>query len=174
MPFGVGATGLRKTALKGWQLGLIASWRSANPFTVDSNFDFHNIGRASVNRPDLKGDPNDGPKTATQWFNTAAFVNPVRGVIGQAGRNIVNGDTFAEVDFSLLKDTMIGEKLKVQFRAELFNVSNHTNFGTPNRTYTPIATGYTAGVSANTNPDFGKMFGAADPRVAQIALKLIF
>ena len=101
-------------------------------------------------------------------------MNPVRGVIGQAGRNIVNGDTFAEVDFSLLKDTMIGEKLKVQFRAELFNVANHTNFGAPNRTYTPIATGYTAGVSANTNPDFGKMFGAADPRVAQIALKLIF
>ncbi|NOT60854.1 MAG: hypothetical protein HOP19_11595, partial [Acidobacteria bacterium] len=172
--FGAGAQGAAKKLAEGWQFGLIASWRSANPFTVDSTFDFSNIGRASSNRPDLGGNPNAGPKTAERWFNTTAFVNPVRGVFGNAGRNIVNGDTFTSVDFSLLKDTTLTEKVKLQFRAELFNVGNHTNFGSPNRTYAPVAAGYTAGVSANTNPDFGRMFGAADPRVAQLALKLVF
>lgn len=101
-------------------------------------------------------------------------MNPVRGTFGAAGRNIVRGDTLTSVDFSVLKDFAVTEKLKVQFRAEVFNVGNHTNFGTPNRTYTPIATGYTAGASANTNPDFGRVFGAGDPRVAQMALKVVF
>jgi hypothetical protein len=174
LPFGASLNGAAKQLAHGWQLGLIGSWRSGNPFTVDSNFDFGNIGRASANRPDLAGDPNAGPKTATQWFNTRAFVNPVRGVFGKAGRNIVLGDTLTSVDFSVLKDFAVTEKLKVQFRAELFNIGNHTNFGTPNRTYTPVAAGYTAGVSANTNPDFGRVFGAGDPRVAQFALKIVF
>jgi hypothetical protein len=135
---------------------------------------FHNIGRANGNRPDLKGDPNAGPKKAEQWFNTAAFVNPVRGVFGAAGRSIVDGDTYSSVDFSTLKDIFLTEKLKLQFRAEIFNLLNHANFGTPNRNYLPVATGYQAGVFQNTNPDFGRVFGAEDPRVAQIALKLIF
>ncbi len=172
--FGASATGVGKKIIEGWQFGLIGSWRAATPFTVDSTFDFSNIGRASSNRPDLAGDPNAGPKTAERWFNTTAFVNPVRGVFGTAGRNIVSGDTFTSWDISFLKDTGITEKVKLQFRAELFNLANHTNFGTPNRTYAPVAAGYTAGVSGNTNPDFGRMFGAADPRVAQLALKLIF
>jgi hypothetical protein len=174
LPFGASLNGAAKQLAHGWQLGLIGSWRSGNPFTVDSNFDFGNIGRASANRPDLAGDPNAGPKTATQWFNTRAFVNPVRGVFGKAGRNIVLGDTLTSVDFSVLKDFAVTEKLKVQFRAEIFNIGNHTNFGTPNRVYTPIATGYTAGASSNTNPDFGRVFGANDPRVAQMALKILF
>ena len=169
-----GAQGAAKKIVEGWQAGLIGSYRTGTPFTVDSAFDFSNIGRTSAHRPDLGGDPNAGPKTAERWFNTTAFVNPVRGVFGSAGRNIVNGDTFTSVDFSLLKDTTLTEKVKLQFRAELFNVGNHTNFGSPNRTYAPVAAGYTAGVSANTNPDFGRMFGASDPRVAQLALKLVF
>jgi hypothetical protein len=172
--FGAGASGVGKKLIEGWQLGLIASWRSATAFTVDSNFDFHNIGRANGNRPDLKGDPNAGPKKAEQWFNTAAFVNPVRGLFGAAGRNIVDGDTYSSVDFSTLKDIFLTEKLKLQFRAEIFNLFNHVNFGAPNRNYLPVATGYQAGVFQNTNPDFGRVFGAEDPRVAQIALKLIF
>jgi hypothetical protein len=78
------------------------------------------------------------------------------------------------VDFSTLKDIFLTEKLKLQFRAEIFNLFNHVNFGAPNRNYLPVATGYQAGVFQNTNPDFGRVFGAEDPRVAQIALKLIF
>jgi hypothetical protein len=170
--FGASATGIGKKIIEGWQFSLIGSWRSGTPFTVDSTFDFHNIGRTSVNRPDVVGDPNAGPKTAERWFNTTAFVNPVRGVFGNAGRNIVLGDTLTSWDVSFLKNTGITERVKLQFRAEIFNLANHTNFGTPNRNYAPVATGYTAGVSANTNPDYGRVFGAGDPRVTQLALKL--
>lgn len=99
-------------------------------------------------------------------------MNPVRGVFGNAGRNIVLGDTLTSWDVSLLKNTGLTERVKLQFRAEIFNLANHTNFGTPNRNYAPVATGYTPGVSVNTNPDYGRVFGAADPRVAQLALKL--
>lgn len=172
LPVGRHLEGTAGKILSGWQVGFIGSYRSGTPFTVDSTRDFAGIGRANSNRPNLTGDPNSGPRTSQQWFNTSAFTNPVAGEFGNAGRNIVRGDDLAGVDLSVLKETAIRETLKLQFRWEVFNLTNHTNFGTPIRSYLPRDG--TAGVSNNVNPDFGRVFNAFDPRVMQFAVKLLF
>ncbi len=156
----------------GWQLGFIASWRSGTAFTVDSTRDFAGIARANSNRPDLTGDPNSGPRSAEQWFRLAAFANPAPGRFGTAGRNILEADGFSGVDVSLARTTRLTERWKLETRGEVFNLTNHTNFGTPNRTYVPRDGA--AGASNNINPDYGRVFSAADPRVAQVAMRLVF
>lgn len=176
--FGSGVQGVRGKLIEGWQLGLTGSWRSATPFTVSSPQDFSNIGRTYGNRPNLAGGPNRGPKTAEQWFNTSAFTTPIRGSFGTAGRNILDGDTQTAINTSLRKDLLITERVKLELRTEMYNVANHTNYGTPNRTYIPpspfAAAPNQVGISNNINPDFGRIFSAGDPRVLQVALRLNF
>ncbi len=171
--FGASATGVVKKLIEGWQVAGIGSYRSGLPFTVDSTTDFHQIGRTNSNRPDLIGNPNNGPRTAERWFNTTVFVNPRPGVFGNAGRNIVEADSFSTIDLSLQKDTFVSERLRVQFRWEIFNLLNHTNFAVPNRLYVaPLDA--PSGLHTNINPDFGRVSSAFDPRVMQVALKVIF
>jgi hypothetical protein len=171
--FGASATGVVKKLIDGWQVGGIGSYRSGLPFTVDSTTDFNQIGRVNSNRPDLMGGPNAGPRTPQQWFNTTVFVNPQPGFFGNAGRNIVQADSFSAIDLSVQKDTFVTEQLRVQFRWEIFNLLNHTNFAAPNRLYVaPLDA--PGGLHTNINPNYGQVFSASDPRVMQVALKLIF
>ncbi|MDW8240075.1 MAG: TonB-dependent receptor [Acidobacteriota bacterium] len=170
--FGASATGVGRKLIEGWQISGIGSYRTGTAFTVDSTTDFHQIGRTNSNRPNLIGDPNAGPRTAEQWFNVAAFVTPTPGFFGTAGRNIVEADSFSAIDLSFQKETSITERWRVQFRWEIFNLLNQTNFAVPDRTF--VAPIDAPGGVANINPNFGRVFTAADPRVMQVALKLIF
>ena len=107
-----------------------------------------------------------------QWFNTSAFVDNQPLTFGTAGRNIVSGPGYRDFDFSLLKNTKIGERMNAQFRAELFNIFNHPSFALP------------ANILAA--PNFGALFttpdaaqnnvglGSGGPRLIQFALKLSF
>ena len=65
-----------------------------------------------------------------QWINPAAFVRQATG-FGDAGRNILTGPGFTDVDLSIAKDTKIKERVSLQFRTEAFNLFNHPNFGQP-------------------------------------------
>jgi hypothetical protein len=80
----------------------------------------------SSNRPDLIGNPNNGPRTPQEWFNKAAFqsLNPATqaGQFGNEGRNVVQGPGFEQWDFSAVKDIPIRKSRSPQFRAEFFNV----------------------------------------------------
>ena len=80
---------------------------------------------------------------------------------GSAGRNVVFAASESNVDFSLIKDTIIKESARLQFRAEAFNVFNHTNFSD-----VPGRTAFT--------PTFGRYTAAENPRQIQLALKLLF
>ncbi len=123
-------------------------------------------------RPDLVGNPNSGPRTVSQWFNTSAFVLNAPLTFGDAGRNIVTGPGFSNFDMALLKDTAITETVKLQFRVEFFNLFNHPNFALPR--------------NVMTSPGFGALFqtpdvaqgtvglGSGGPRLIQLALKLLF
>ena len=82
------------------------------------------------------------------------------GSFGNSGRNILDGPGYQDVGLSLIKDSRIREKLNLQFRAEFFNLLNHTNFNLPD-----IFLG---------SPSFGRISSAADPRRIQFGLKLIF
>src|SRR4029077_8598523 len=95
------------------------------------------------------------------FFNTAAFVpvgNVPLGTYGDAGRGLISGPAYNSSDFSVLKDFALRERMKLQFRAEMFNVFNQVNFNNPDTTV--------------TDGTFGVITGAQPGRVVQLALKL--
>ena len=129
LPFGHGKK------IGGWQVNSIATLLSGFPFTPQiganrsGDGDTRNPDRPVLNPsfsgPVVLGSPN-------QWFNPNAFLLPTAGTYGNLGRGTYSGPGLADLDTSLLKNTFIGERLNAQFRAEFFNILNHTNFGTPN------------------------------------------
>jgi len=165
LPFGEAGPQWQKAALGGWQAGGIFSVQSGAPFTVNlpAGTEPANIGTVGGNnleRPNLIGDPNAGPRTAAQWFNTAAFAVPQPYTFGNAPRNAVFGPGFAGLDLSLQKTFSLNEGVNLQFRAESYNALNHANFDIPGRIY--------------GSSTFGEISSAESPRQLQFALKLLF
>jgi hypothetical protein len=121
-----------------------------------------NNGAVATPRPNQIGNPNNGPKTFDQFFNIAAFAPvTVAGASGNERRGAVNGPGLWRYDMALLKNTRIRESLNLQFRAEAFNLFNHTNF-------------QTVGTTLTTTSTFGHVTAVRDPRILQLALKLAF
>jgi hypothetical protein len=159
--------------LGGWELSGIVTYQSGSPFTVtgstSGNSDPAGQGCLSAAtlcsvRPDIVGDPNEGPQTVDQWFNTAAFADVPAAALrpGTAGRGVVRGPGIERWDLSIFKNFKIYESVSMQFRAETFNAFNHTN--------PDIAA---ANVIKN-NPLFGAATQVRDPRIMQLGLKLNF
>jgi hypothetical protein len=154
----------------GWSLNGIASLQSGFPFSPQlgynsaGNGDSRNPGRPDVN-PEFSGKLY--PHTAAAWFNPQAFQSPVSGTLGNVTRDSLTGPGLADVDLSLAKNFPIHERFHAQFRAEYFNVLNHTNFTTPNAVVFSAANTLspTAGVLTAT---------ATTSRQLQFALKVLF
>jgi Carboxypeptidase regulatory-like domain/TonB dependent receptor len=158
--------------LGNWQLNGIVTVQSGTPFTVFDSTDVSLQGQApeisgfSSNRPNLIGDPNNGPRTPQEWFNTKAFQqlvpNPNSPVqqFGNEGRNVVQGPGYADWDFAAVKNIAITEGTRLQFRGELFNFLNRTNLRLPQ--------------SDISSPTFGQIQSDVGPRVIQVALKFLF
>jgi hypothetical protein len=143
-----------------WQAGGYFTAQSGAPFTVNISSDQANIGSGPAQRPNVSGDPNNGPKTPGEWFNTSAFLLPALYTFGDSPRNSVIGPGLAEFDVSVQKAIPIRESSQLQFRTEAYNLLNHPNFNIPNRTA--------------FTPNFGQVSSAQDSRQLQFALKLIF
>jgi hypothetical protein len=126
---------------KGWELTTFWSYNSGFPFTVFSGLGDASSGSHTGNgldRADLVGDPfrgivqppePPGGPLAVQWVNSAAFAPNQDGTFGNTKRNQFYNPRFKTVDFSVIKNTSITERVKVQFRAEMFNVFNILNLG---------------------------------------------
>jgi hypothetical protein len=172
LPFGHGnSSTLGRTLLHGWSVSEIATLQSGFPFTPQLGFNPTNNGdsrnpiRPSIN-PGFHGKVIEGGPT--QYFNPDAYLVPAPGTYGNAGRNSLTGPGFANLDASLRKDTQITEGLRAQFRAEFFNVLNHTNFGTPNEVVYSAA-------GATPSPTAGVITATASTsRQIQFGLKLLF
>jgi len=141
LPFGSGrrylnsAGAIEQAIFGGWQISGILALQTGNPLTPVLATDRANIG-TNNQRPDLIGDPNlHGKGTPSQWFNTAAFALPAAGTYGNAGRNIIQGPPIKNVDLAIMKRFVISDRQSFQFRAEAFNLTNHTNFDNPNVTF---------------------------------------
>ena len=149
--------------MNGWTVTGLGSFQTGAPFTVILPTDNANIGAGPAQRPNLIANPNkNAPHTGTHWFNTAAFHMPAPFTFGSAGRNAVLGAGESNVDFSLIKDTVLKENsARLQFRAEVFNIFNHTNFADA-----PGRTAFT--------PGFGQYTVAENPRQVQLAVKILF
>ncbi|MBW8869277.1 MAG: TonB-dependent receptor, partial [Acidobacteriales bacterium] len=155
-----------------WQLNGIFTAMSGTPFTIFDSNDVSLQGQApeisgfSSNRPNVIGNPNSGPRTAAEWFNVDAFrqLQPdPQGqvqVFGNEGRNAVLGPRYVNWDFSATKSIRLTESKQLQFRGELFNVLNHTNFRLP--------------VSDIESATFGEIQSDVAPRVIQVAFKFLF
>jgi len=137
------------------------------PFTVAllSEIDNSGTGRSILgfganDRPNVVGNPEFSNPTTSQWFNTAAFAFPAPGTFGNAGRNILDGPGYQNVNASLVKNTHLTEQVNLQFRAEFFNLFNHPNFNLPDNFL--------------GSPTFGVISSAREPRHIQFGLKLLF
>ena len=147
-----------------WSAAPMLTLQSGFPFTPDAYGDPSNTG--SGTRADVVAgcNPNISNPTPQRWFNTACFVAPPGAPtyrLGNAGRNIVRGDGYQNIDFGLYKDFKLGsEQRKLQFRFEAFNLFNMHTFGLP--------------VATVNDPSYGMIFSSSAPRILQVAGKLYF
>ncbi len=171
LPFGKGVNGWKQKLTGGWSLSGIASVQSGFPFTPQLGFNPTNNGDSrnpirpswnpSFRGPVILGGPN-------QYFNPNAFVVPDAGTYGNVGRDTLTGPGLAQLDVSIAKNTALTERTKLQFRAEFFNILNHTNFATPN----PVVF---SSASSAPAPTAGVITGTASTaRQIQFGLKLLF
>jgi len=116
--------------VSGWQLGVILQAQSGNPFNVVTSNSTVN-GVANTLRPDVHG-AVEVLGDVDQWFDTSVFSAVAR--FGNLGRNAIVGPNFNNTDVSIIKNTYFRDALRVQFRAEVFDVFNHANFGRPGNT----------------------------------------
>lgn len=163
---------MENTLLGGWTLTAIHTIQSGTPLTfamgqdvaLDGTFGTQHAQLApNVTASTIEVDHPDRNAFVNRFFNTAAFVPPNLvpvGTYGNSGRGLISGPAFNSTDFSVLKDFMIREPWRVQFRAEMFNVFNQVNFYNPDTTV--------------TDGTFGVITSANDGRVIQFALKLLW
>lgn len=200
LPFGKGKafgsnwSGPVNVILGGWEVDAIERAISGFPLFVvnssnESGVNFQWNGN-SLNRPDMVGDPNKGGTvsansgcaapaqvhTLSAWFNPCAFVPAAPGELGDAPRAPINGPRFVNTDLSFVKHFPLPyEGMRLDFRAEFFNLLNHPHFYLP---------GGSSGMQdiaepnvslGQFSPTFGKVSATLnDPRFIQFALKLNF
>lgn len=154
---------LLKGFVHGWNVNLVTTFESGNAFRV-----FNGITSARDFEPDLPNvsrNPNlpRGQRTFTRYFDIEAFSAPPQDVKGNAGANILRGPGINNWDISVSKIFNLRERTKIEFRGELFNAFNHTQWASIDRDFN---TG-----QAST---FGRVTGARDPRVVQFGLRVSF
>jgi hypothetical protein len=178
--------GLVGKVVDGWGMSGIFSFQSGFPIRITSwsdlelensqDFEYPGepdlVGKFTTQNPRKSGcalgtGPTAGPgapacqPVANQYFDPNVFAPQALGTIGDAPRSICCGPGINNADLALLKTTRITEHKELQFRAEFFNAFNHAQFYVPDGNITD-------------GPTFGQVAKARDPRLIQLALKLLF
>jgi len=143
-----------------WQLGTLVTVHTGFPFTPTSGVD-NSLTGVKQDRPDvISANPYVKNTSALIWIDPSAFTQNPLGTFGNAGYNSLIGPGFFDLDASLTRSFPIREHQRFDLRFEFFNLANHTNFSLP--------------VSSKNSSTFGKILGAADPRILQFAAKFVF
>ncbi len=165
-----------KQLTNGWAISGITKFATGLPVTMVETDDQSLLGTGfggpitlPVDTPNLiapvvKENPRN---TGGQYFSISSFGPSDLGTEGDARRRFFHGPGINNWDFALLKDTKITERFDLQFRAEFFNIFNHTQFLTPSG-----ITGFSGGVA--TSSSFGQVPGTLPARIGQLSLKLYF
>jgi hypothetical protein len=142
--------------LGGWALNGVITLQSGTPFTAYAE------GGGPL-RADQNGDPNDGPKTSDEWFDTGVFSRPASGVEqGTSERNAVRGPGIQTIDLSLFKTFKMWGRTALELRIESFNLFNTPQYNLPNQVL--------------NDPNFGKITGTRlnSERQFQLAARFTF
>jgi hypothetical protein len=163
--------------LGGWTVSAIANWQAATHLTA--YYSSHCGSGTDCQRPEkadpVSGqDPNSGPRTTDQWFNTAAFSNaaffdaqgrPIfAGRFGNAPNGSIDGPGIFVIDFGVFKDFKLGGSAKLRVQAQASNVTNHPNYANP--------------VTDLTSPNYGRITalapGTLGTRVVVLGARFVF
>jgi len=144
-----------------WTVTALVTLESGTPVAVTQATNFNAFAGFGVQRPNIVGDPTlpADQRTPAHWFNTAAFAVAPPFTLGSASRNPVRGPSNRDIDLTLMRRVPVGPHHAIELRAEVFNLLNTPPLGAP------------AAVLGAAN--FGTITTAGDPRVVQLALKLI-
>ena len=212
LPFGNKLTGVSKTLLSGWEVGTILNSRSGLPVPVlivrpdvvyvdaaGMVYQTPAAGRSAVintprggasrnvRRPDLIPGVNPFLNSDRTILNPAAFAAPKPGTFGNLERNSIHGPSFFQQDLILAKKFAITEKTNIEFRTEVFNIFNVTNFANPPATLPNVLgtgtnqlqpgqayTSAAAGTFGILNRTVERTVGLGTNRQVQFALRLNF
>ncbi len=166
LPVGTGKSFLASD--KWFSRTLIGGWRVSNLLTVSSGLPF------SVSATDLSGTGAYHAQRANQlcngnhpahqsiahWFNTACYVQPGVGELGNEGKNNIVGPRTTNIDISLFKNFAFMKDKSVQFRSDFFDAFNHPLLGTPS--------------ASVTAPTYGQITSIAGARAIQLSVKLTY
>ena len=126
----------------GWQVAGVTTVQSGTPVNVTIGGDVANIGITGLQRPNLVGSVPElncqteaSTRNEINCFDATAFAMPAAFTFGDASRNILRGPKFVSTDLSMSKLIPISGQVRLQLRAEMFNVFNNVNFGNPNATF---------------------------------------
>ena len=158
---GFASHGIAAAALGGWNVNAIMLLQSGMPLAVTQATNNNAFAGFSLQRPNIVGQPSlpSNQRTTARFFNTTAFAAAPAFVIGSASRDPVRGPAYRDLDLSVVKHTHITERTDVEFRAEMFDLTNTPAFSQPNGSFGNAAFG---SITSTTN----------DPRVVQFALRL--
>jgi Carboxypeptidase regulatory-like domain len=172
LPFGKNLRGIGAQIAKGWQINGIYAYATGQPFTVLDGSAQQNSFGITTDRPSLVA-ASPFTQSINEWFDYTQFRRQPFGTEGNLGHNTFTMPRNVRLDLSVFKDFQIREAMRLQFRAEVFNLTNTPSFGLPNATI--------GGFDSNGVPtqagNFAKittMNAFYTPRDMQFALKLIF
>jgi hypothetical protein len=161
---------LRKSLTNGWAVSGITTFAGGEPIQLSETDDNSLSGTflAPVDAPSYADNgthlyQDRNPRDGNPYFNPNYFIQEPLGQIGNAMRRFFSGPGLNNTNLALLKNTKITESKEVQFRAEAFNVFNHAQFNNPSGNFNNTGQG-----------GFGYVTAARDPRIMQVALKLLF
>ena len=170
LPFGKGkrfhiANKVVNKFIAGWQLNTVSTFQTGVPLRVTG------ANNNLADRPNSTGQSAAlQDASLLRWLNPQAFINPPTYTYGNVGRTLpdVRAPGVINIDASVMKDFKPRERLKLQFRAEAFNMPNHVNYGFPNTSFSASRDG------SNGNTNFGRILSSRSPRNGQFGLKLLW
>jgi len=155
-------TGIADKVIGGWEIAGTILLQSGIPFAVTQVTNFNAFAGFGTQRPNILRNPTlpSDQRNTGRWFDTTAFAVAPQFTLGTASRNPVRGPGYHTADIALIKRTTFRETRNIEFRTEIFNLTNTPPLANPN------------GVVGNAA--FGTITSAGDPRVIQFGLKLNF
>ena len=155
-----------------WQISGIVTVQSGPSMIILSGLDNALTGTTDQFPNLVLNNPfTANPGTATRtWLSPVAFGQPALGTYGNLSPGSIHGPGLFDIDMALSRIFRVKERVSLEFRAEAFNLMNHVNPGDPANTGT-----LPGGVDVTlTDANFGKIVSALDPRIMQVAMKVVF